>query len=148
MKALEGVTIQDLNVCHSPAIFAYGDELVHAALKRMQESGISSIAITNRNMNLIGNISMTDVKYIFKHAKMASLWHSCSSFVSRNLSEEGIETGRDRYPFFDVSLATSVAHALRKLLATRTHRIWVVDANHVLTGVVALTDLLAALSPS
>ena len=150
LDAFSQYTLEQLSLHQSPAIYAYEDEILHAALGKMRENSVSSIAIVSRSGNLIGNISMADVKYIFKQGKLALLWKSCLAFVRRILSEDGIERGKDRYPYFDATLSTSLSLVIRKLLATKTHRIWIVskEDDHHLMGVVSLTDILKALCPS
>jgi CBS domain-containing protein len=145
MTVLDKYTLKQLDIHQTPAICAHGDELLHTALARMRQHGISSIAVTSHTDSLIGNISMADIKYIFKHAKLSTLWKSCASFVRRVLSEDGLERGKDRYPYFDVTLSSTLSMTIRKLLATKTHRIWIVspeDEGRRVIGVVSLTDIL------
>lgn len=56
--------------------------------------------------------------------------------------------GRDSYPVFEVSHSTTVRTAMQKLLATKTHRIWVVAENGHLEGVISLTDIIRYLCKS
>lgn len=57
--------------------------------------------------------------------------------------EQGLENdGKDRFPILDVHLESSINQAIRKLFATHVHRVWVVDKDEVLTGVVSLYDII------
>ena len=74
---------------------------------------------------------------------------SCSAFVSMALSQKGLENeGKDRFPVFDVTLKSTLLHVIQKMLATRVHRMWVVDETDRLLGVVSLTDILSLFIPS
>lgn len=148
MDSLGKLSLSELNIHKSPAISAHEDEMLHTALSKMRKNGISSIAITSHSGTLMGNISMTDIKYIFKHAKLGYLWKNCASFLRRILSEDGIERGKDRYPYFDVTLSADIRLVIQKLLATKTHRIWVVSPERSVIGVVSLADILKLLYPS
>lgn len=70
------------------------------ALKTMQKLGVSSLAVTDRNGNLTGNISMTDVKYIVRHSKLHLLWTPVSKYCSYVDQQVGMETGKVRYFYF------------------------------------------------
>lgn len=70
------------------------------------------------------------------------LWKTCSQFVSHIRTQQGITDGQDRLPVFDVHQETSLGFTIAKLLATKSHRVWVTDENHQATGVVSLTDVI------
>ena len=44
------------------------------------------------------------------------------------LSERGVQDGKDSYPVFHVTPFSTLAHTVAKLCATRSHRMWIVDA--------------------
>ena len=48
-------------------------------------------------------------------------------FISVILSERGMEDGKDSVPVFYITPHSTLAHTLAKLVATRSHRMWVVD---------------------
>jgi predicted transcriptional regulator len=94
MRTLDEISIHQVNICHGPVDSMHGDETLLAALKKMREHGHSGIAIIDYNNKLIGNLSMADIKYLFKVGKISFLWKTCSEFISKALIEEGIERGR------------------------------------------------------
>jgi hypothetical protein len=49
-------------------------------------------------------------------------------FISVILSERGVERGRDSFPVFHVSPYSTLAHTVAKLVATQSHRMWVVES--------------------
>lgn len=48
-------------------------------------------------------------------------------FISVILSERGMEDGKDSVPVFYITPHSTLAHTLAKLVATRSHRMWMVD---------------------
>ncbi|CAH1762086.1 4661_t:CDS:10 [Entrophospora sp. SA101] len=101
-----------------------------------------SVAIIDSEGMLIGNISMTDVKYIIRSYSHSLMWKTCQKFVSHVRSIQGLEDGQDRYPVFDVRTTSTLGYTIAKLTATKAHRVWVVDEKMKAVGVVSLTDIL------
>jgi CBS domain containing-hemolysin-like protein len=65
------------------------------------------------------------------------------------LSQKGLENaGQDSYPVFDVNSSVTLEKVMQKLLATKTHRIWVVDEQSQLEGVLSMTDIIRYLCKS
>jgi CBS-domain-containing membrane protein len=71
-----------------------GSDIVLDALQEMSRHGLSSVAVVDDRDRLVGNLSMTDIKYLFKSGDMALLWCNCLTFISEALSESGLEQGR------------------------------------------------------
>jgi len=138
-------TLKELKIGNSNILHVYSDATVIEALKKMSEYGVTSVAILDVFGDIIGNISMTDVKYIFKHSRFMRLWSSCSQFLSMKLSQEGLENqGKDKFPVFDVTQDCSLMYTIRKALATRVHRVWVVDENRKPIGLITLANIIQA----
>lgn len=47
---------------------------------------------------------------------------TCLHFISIILSERGVDDGQDSYPVFYINQFSTLAHAVAKLVATRSHR--------------------------
>ena len=60
---------------------------------------------------------------------------SCIHFIGVILSERGVQDGKDSYPVFHVTPFSTLAHTVAKLCATRSHRMWIVDAPSPSTSV-------------
>ncbi|CAG8520789.1 13245_t:CDS:10 [Gigaspora rosea] len=106
------------------------------------KNGLSSIAIVDSEGMLLGNISMTDVKYVLRSYSHSLMWKTCHQFVSHVRSGQGLEDGQDRYPVFDVRPTSTLGYTIAKLSATKAHRLWVIDEQMRAVGVVSLTDVL------
>ena len=52
----------------------------------------------------------------------------------------------DRFPVLDVKSSATLVYAVQKLIVTRTHRLWIIDENYMLCGVISLTDILRFLN--
>lgn len=118
--------ISELNIGNSKVISIYGDEPLINALIKMNTERISSIAVVDHHMNLLGNISVTDVKHVTKSSQSPILHKSCLHFISIILNYRGLEDGKDSFPIFHVYPSSSLARTIAKLVATNSHRLWVV----------------------
>ncbi|QLQ82121.1 hypothetical protein HG537_0G03760 [Torulaspora globosa] len=111
----------------SRVISIQGDEPLIMALYKMYQDRISSIAVVDRQANLIGNISVTDVKHVTRTSQYPLLHKSCRHFISVILNVRGLEMGKDSFPIFHVYPTSSLARTLAKLVATKSHRLWIVQ---------------------
>jgi CBS domain-containing protein len=94
----------------------------------MHEESLTSVAVVDNAFNVLGNISTVDVRYLTNTSSLPLLKSSCLHFISVILSERGVENGKDSFPVFHVNPHSTLAHTTAKLLATRSHRMWVVEA--------------------
>ena len=99
------------------------------ALTLMYNEGLTSVAVVDNGYNVVGNISTVDVRLLTSAARAPLLQSSCMHFISVILNERGVEKGRDAFPVFHVNPYSSLAHTVAKLVATRSHRMWVVEGS-------------------
>lgn len=157
----------------SRVISVRGDQPLIDALIKMQNECISSIAVVDMQYNLLGNISVTDVKHVTRTSQFHLLSDSCRHFISVILNLRGLENGgKDSFPIFHVYPTSTLGRTIAKLVATQSHRLWIVqrpvgsapavpatdaqghlhntkDKDNIpgrLIGVVSLTDVLSALA--
>lgn len=104
------------------------DALLSDALAMMNEEGLTSVAVVDNGHNVVGNISTRDVRHLTSSSSAPLLSASCMHFISVILNERGVENGRDAFPVFYVNPYSTLAHTVAKLVATRSHRMWVVDS--------------------
>lgn len=98
------------------------------ALTLMNDEGLTSIAVVDNGLNVVGNISSKDVRHLTTASRAPLLNGSCMHFISVILNERGVEKGRDAFPVFYVSPYSTLAHTVAKLVATRSHRMWIVES--------------------
>ena len=94
----------------------------------MHNEGLTSVAVVDQGLNVVGNISAVDVKLLTNAASLPLLKSSCMNFISVILSERGMEHGRDSFPVFHVNPYSTLGHTVAKLVATKSHRMWVVES--------------------
>lgn len=94
----------------------------------MHSESLTSLAVVDSGLNVIGNISTVDVRHLTNTSSLPLLKSSCIHFISVILSERGVENGADSFPVFHVNPHSTLAHTVAKLTATRSHRMWVVDS--------------------
>lgn len=130
-----------------------GDALVIDALDIMHEKAVSSVAVVDREQNLLGNISVVDVSLLTRAWQAGHLRTTCRHFLTVVLDSRGIhDGGNEPVPVFFVHRSTSVSKVIAKLVATEAHRLWITeqvasDGSELVTsgrlvGVVALTDIM------
>ncbi|EGV66491.1 hypothetical protein CANTEDRAFT_112206 [Yamadazyma tenuis ATCC 10573] len=155
-------SIEDLKIGSSNPLTIYGDSLLIEALHKMFVERISSLAVIDRKGNLVANISIVDVKNLTSSKNSHLLYKSVMNFIGFNLSQKGIEEGKDQFPIFHVNRHTGLGRIIAKLVATESHRLWIVDPPNQstiedtlsfdgglpgkLTGVITLTDILGFLA--
>ncbi|RCK63375.1 Protein SDS23 [Candida viswanathii] len=122
-------TLQDLKIGSTNPITIYEDQLLIDALHKMFTERVSSLAVIDRSRTLIGNISIVDVKNVTSSKNSHLLFKSVLNFISYNLSQKGIEEGQDQFPIFHVNYQTSLGRVIAKLVATQSHRLWIVDSS-------------------
>ncbi|KAJ5948617.1 hypothetical protein N7454_001924 [Penicillium verhagenii] len=89
--------------------------------------GVSSLVVVDNHFNVIGNISTTDVKLLTRSSSLPLLQNTCIHFISVILSTRGLIEGQDSFPVFHVNPTSTLAHTVAKIVATRSHRLWVTD---------------------
>lgn len=85
------------------------------------------MAVLDNSSNVVGNISVVDVKLLTKSSSLPLLRNTCIHFVSYILNNRGMESGKDSFPVFHVTPMNTLAHIVAKLVATKSHRLWVTE---------------------
>ncbi|CAI6339084.1 unnamed protein product [Periconia digitata] len=120
--------IKDLNLGSHAVLAINGDKPLATALELMHNEGVTSLPVLDAQNNVIGNISHVDVRLLTKSTSLPLLRSSCIHFISVILSERGVNDGQDSFPVFHITPFSTLAHTVAKLVATRSHRMWVVDS--------------------
>ncbi|TVY30897.1 Protein sds23 [Lachnellula hyalina] len=129
IDALNPMLLKDLGIGTPSTIGINGDEPLKDALRLMHSQGLTSIPVVDNGFNVVGNISSADVKLLTNSTNLPLLKRSCIHFVSVILSERGMIDGKDSFPVFHVSPYSTLGHTIAKMLATRSHRMWVVESS-------------------
>ncbi|ODQ83112.1 hypothetical protein BABINDRAFT_81015 [Babjeviella inositovora NRRL Y-12698] len=128
-------TLLELLLGSSSVVAVYEDEPLINALLKMHNEKMSSLAVVDRNFNLIGNISAVDVKHVSSSNNSHLLIKSCMNFISYILNQRGLENGQDIFPIFHVQGSSSLGRTIAKLVATKAHRLWIVKPHKNLAAI-------------
>ncbi|KAH8422783.1 cell separation during budding [Aspergillus melleus] len=121
------LALWELRIGSRDVVSINGDKPLSEALGIMNDEGISSIAVVDNQFNVVGNISTTDVKLLTRSSSLPLLHNTCAHFISVILSTRGLIDGQDSFPVFHVNPGSTLAHTVAKVVATRSHRLWVTD---------------------
>jgi len=152
LEWLKNKTLDELKLWHEGVVSIDESATVLEGLKLMYNKGLSSVAvIDSEKRNFISaNMSMTDIKYLVHQGKLDSLKLPIKTFVQEvRLAKDREAEYKTSLPVFVVTKDTTLQAAVGKLVATRTHRLWIVKSllNHEVVGVVSLSDILRGLTP-
>ncbi|KAK4187844.1 hypothetical protein QBC35DRAFT_218867 [Podospora australis] len=125
---LYGSLLKDLHIGTHQIIAINADSPLSEALLLMHSEGLTSVAVVDQGLNVVGNISTADLRLLTNASNLPLLKSSCMHFISVILTERGVEHGRDSFPVFYVNPYSTLAHTVAKLVATRSHRMWVVES--------------------
>ncbi|CAJ2508843.1 Uu.00g138690.m01.CDS01 [Anthostomella pinea] len=125
---LYSCTMRELGVGSQQIIAVNADSPLTEALNLMSQEGLTSVAVVDNGLNVVGNISTADVKLLTSSTSLPLLQNTCMHFISVILTERGTENGKDSFPVFYVNPYSTLAHTVAKLVATRSHRMWVVES--------------------
>ncbi|KAJ6788917.1 hypothetical protein PWT90_00128 [Aphanocladium album] len=143
IERLYPALLRDLGIGTQKTISVNSDSPLSEALTTMNEEGLTSVAVVDNGHNVVGNISTKDVRHLTSTSSAPLLSSSCMHFISVILNERGVEKGQDTFPVFYVNPYSSLAHTVAKLVATRSHRMWIVESASPSPSAPA-TPLLAA----
>ncbi|RMZ84281.1 hypothetical protein DV738_g788, partial [Chaetothyriales sp. CBS 135597] len=125
---LYGQYLRDLKIGSNNVISIHGDRPLAEALTLLHHEGVSSLPVLDNASNVLGNISVADVKLLTKSSSLPLLRNTCAHFISVILSARGLDEGKDSVPVFHVTPMNTLAHTVAKLVATKSHRVWVTES--------------------
>ncbi|EXJ59596.1 hypothetical protein A1O7_03742 [Cladophialophora yegresii CBS 114405] len=119
--------LRDLKIGSNDVVAINGDRPLFEALTLLLNEGVSSLPVIDHNYNVIGNISSVDVKLLTKSSSLPLLRNTCIHFITVILSTRGMYEGKDSFPVFHVTPLSTLAHTVAKLVATKSHRMWITE---------------------
>lgn len=119
--------LRDLKIGSQLVVCINGDRPLTDALTLLLNEGVSSLAVVDNARNVVGNISTVDVKLLTKSSSLPLLRNTCIHFISVILSTRGMQDGKDSFPVFYVTPGSTLAHTVAKLVATKSHRLWITE---------------------
>ncbi|KAJ3312844.1 cell separation during budding [Boothiomyces sp. JEL0838] len=139
-------SIKELGVIRKNVIFVNEKNTVIDALYRMHVHQISSVAILENGI-LRGSISLSDIKLILAETNgVKLLTNSCKQFFQDIRKRQSLDHSEDtRVPNYVVGPETTLIFAMEKMIATRSHRIWVVENHDQVVGLLSISDCIPLL---
>ncbi|KAJ8902351.1 hypothetical protein NDN08_006758 [Rhodosorus marinus] len=150
LKGVMSRSLKDLGMVKGTVLAVAHDSLVIEGVKLLLQKNISSVAITNARNAIIGALSLSDVKWILRKRHYHFFWLEVDKFLGHVKREEAFSSdnqARDTYPVFTVGSSRSLGEAVEKLVALRTHRLWIVENSMSPSGVISITDIMKLLTP-
>ena len=140
------MSVAEAGVIQTQVISVDPDASVMQALFLMINESVSSVAILEGS-KLVGSISMTQVKHILaEKGGWKRIFERCdNAFRKERIEQSDLRSGEAVAPNYTIQSECTVIRAMEKMVATRSHRVWVVaDSGHII-GLVSLSSLMKLL---
>ncbi|KAG8849122.1 cell separation during budding [Tulasnella sp. 330] len=138
-----------------PVISASSDDTILDAMRLMSTEGVNSIAVTDPGTgNLHSAVTVTDIgKIVAPSQDKRIIYMPISQLVARIKAPFGSTDGAERYPVYSVVAGSTLDFVTQKLLATNSHRVFIITDDPFsavpvglsgnLRGVVSMVDVLS-----
>jgi len=114
------------------------------AFKLMSDNKITGVPIVDSEGEIITNISSKEILHMLNDPTFFDkLQLPAERFVSDLKTKTFLHKSETMYPKICCKFTDKFIAVLNKLVATKIHRIYVVDSNSHLTGVISLDDIVS-----
>ncbi|KAJ2763805.1 cell separation during budding, partial [Coemansia nantahalensis] len=124
-ERLLDATLDSLGLVSRDVVCVTPEMPVLRALSLFENWHISSLALVDDERRLLGNLSLTDVKYLARKPRL--LHAKCMELVQAARYQQGVIDGQDRAAVFSVRPEATLRYVLAKLIATGAHRMWITE---------------------
>jgi CBS domain-containing protein len=129
-------TLHELQMGYKPVISILKDNKVIEAFALMVKFRISAVCIVDNTHSFVGNISVKDIQALTREKSlMKYLFMDAHEFVKHIRHEIPTDS-------LTIQPSSTIATALARLHANKVHRLYVVNADKQIVGVVSLRDVL------
>jgi len=136
-------TIDEVGFMKEKIITATGDTNTTALLMQFNSKRISAVPVVDSEGKLIANFSTSDLKGL-EYKDLADLMLPVLKFLQkRAMPEEAFACEKSLHPL-TVTKQTTFEDCIFKMVATRVHRLWVVDPENKPIGVISISDFMRA----
>jgi 5'-AMP-activated protein kinase regulatory gamma subunit len=134
---LDKKTIKELNIGFRTVISVNKENSVKDTLLQIRDNRVGGIAVVDNSNKLVGTISASDLKSIgFGADFLGAMYMPISWLLSQTPRQ------KDRpYPLV-LKPDVTIAQVLKTFDETKVHRLFIVNEDMILQGVVTLTDVL------
>ncbi|KAI0000147.1 hypothetical protein BJV74DRAFT_821878 [Russula compacta] len=152
---LSSLPLPSLNL-HFEVVAVHSGNSVLDAMRMMSDLGVSSVAVLDEEGgSLLSAVSVTDIgQTVVPSQSNQILTMPIHQLVSQVKLPQGWTDGADRYPVYSVFPSSTLAYTVQKLLATNSHRLFVISETPGsaspsagfrgnLCGLVSIVDILS-----
>jgi len=133
-------TLAELGLATQKTIFSVAlDNLAIDAFKLMLEKRVGAVPVLGVNGQLVGNISVRDIR---SAVAKPELWSTLFEPVSKFLSGMRADSDDIMSPAISCNSSDTLEKVIGKLSTSRIHRVYVVDEKSQLVSVVSLSDVI------
>ncbi|KAJ3190932.1 hypothetical protein HK101_008243 [Irineochytrium annulatum] len=117
-----------------------------AAMRTMYMNRVSAVAVINERGCLVANLSASDLRgVVADRQSLAALTLPVFDFLEKHSHRQGDQIAADQLRV--AGMLDPLGKVATAALASRVHRIWIVDAEDRPRGVVSFSDMLAFFVP-
>jgi len=130
-------TLKELNMAvvdDSEVLMVYDDETVLAAFSMIEKYNVQGVAVVNRDGILIGNISVSDLKFFVKSSLLEALQTPIRDFFHKQ--------GSSRVPLVTCSPDSKFLDVLKLFSKHKVHRVHIVDPDQKPVDIITLSNVL------
>jgi len=151
IKTTSHKTLSELKLVQKVVSKVTVSKPVFGALEIMLQRNISSLAVVSDDDKLFGAITFSHIQYAFQQKNLvAELFKPVGEFLAQvqSVTSEDSKSGDKKETYstdlMSVTPSTTLTDVIKRVVSLRMHRVWIVnDDNHVI-GVVSLTDIINA----
>jgi len=133
-------TLTDLGLAEKKTIYSVSlDNLAIDAFKLMLEKRVGAVPVLGVNGQLVGNISVRDIRSAVARPE---LWSNLFEPVSKFLADMRADSDDIMNPAISCSANDTLDKVIGKLCTSRIHRVYLVDDKGQLVSVVSLSDVI------
>jgi CBS domain-containing protein len=134
-------TLTQLGLAQQKTIFSVAlDNLAIDAFKLMLEKKVGAVPVLGVNGQLVGNISVRDIRTAVAKPEM---WSTLFEPMSKFIGTMRADSDDIMSPAISCNAGDTLAQVIGKLCTSRIHRVYVVDEKAQLTTVVSLSDIIS-----
>lgn len=141
--AIARKTLDECNIGRVAPQMARANEQTSVVVKRLHNKRITALPVVDDEGKIIANFSISDLKGITSKNFKDLLLPVKAFLDKRSSQEENFRCERSLHPL-TVHRHDPLEETIYKMVATRVHRLWVVDDSNRPIGTVSTTDLMRA----
>lgn len=141
--AIARKNLAECNLGMTAPLVAKATEQASTVVKRLHDKRISAVPVIDNDGKIVANFSISDLKGLTSKNFKDILMPVMEFLAKRSSQEENFRCERSLHPL-TVKRSDILEETIYKMVATRVHRLWVVDDDMKPIGTISTTDLMRA----